>query len=439
MTMLSASHFNGRCVRHRGAIYVYVLATSLLVSVIGLSLLTVTQINNRVTRQGNESDEAEVLAESAVEFALNTLGSDNNWRLTYTSNLLNSGRALGHGTLSFKVVDETDGVLANNTTDPIRIYGYGQVNNTTKVYSVQVAASPGPLTCLQVATDSNGTMTFNSTAVTGAGTMASNTYVTGSGTLTGLGLESAGSLNFSGPAGSRSNNVAARTLPDSTVFSQYTAASLGGTTVTLLSVPLLGSPLTRTIDHKLVSPSSMLYATANTKGIYIVDCAGGNFNITNSRIVGTLVFLNAGTVTLSTSDIVEPAVSNYPVLLVQGNLQILSTTANVIERVSGTDQVNMNPSTTPIPFLPAGSGTSDGSTTGSFASSIKGLIYASGNVTFGNQPNVRGVVVSGGTLSSSGTLTLNYDSTYFSNPPPGFTGAGSLSVVSGSWRWEAAP
>src|SRR5213592_3040504 len=91
-----------RC--RRGAIYVYVLATSLLVTVIGLSVLNVAQINGRVTRVGNDAAEAEVLAESAVEFAANALAADSNWRSTYTSGSLTTGVALGHGTISFKLV-----------------------------------------------------------------------------------------------------------------------------------------------------------------------------------------------------------------------------------------------------------------------------------------------------------------------------------------------
>src|SRR5437773_6647095 len=185
--------------RHRGAVYVYVLATSLLVSIVGLSVLTVAQINARASRQGNESIQAELLAESAVEYALSALAADANWRTTYTSGSLTTGKTLGHGSISFKLVDENDGSLGNNTTDPVRVYGFGQVNSTVKVYSAQLVPTTVPLTCLQVANDSVGTLSLATFSCGGTGTLATNTQITGSGTLTsGIALESAGTIDFTG-------------------------------------------------------------------------------------------------------------------------------------------------------------------------------------------------------------------------------------------------
>src|SRR5262249_40930779 len=101
--------------------------------------------------------------------------------------------------------------------------------------------------------------------------------------------------------------------------------------------------------------------------------------------------------------------------------------------------VNMDPSSTPIPYNGGAGTVSNGGSSDSWASSITSLIYASGNVTITNQPVIKGVVIAGGTLTASGTLSLTYDSTHYNQPPPGFTGSGSLIATSGSWRWETAP
>jgi hypothetical protein len=421
-------------------VYVFVLATSMLVTVIGLSVLTVTQINNRSIGQSNDTAEAELLAEDAVEYATSLLAADSNWRTTYSSGSVTAGKALGHGTISFKLVDETDGNLANNTTDTVRIYGYGRVNNATRIYSLLFTPSTPALTCLQVAIDSVGTLTSTSSKALGNGTLATNSNMVGSGGSD-FPLEAAGTIDVTGGGkGIRYPNMPARTFPDaSTIFSTYTAAAMGGTTVNFALLPMGSSPTASTITHRLISPNSNPWGSTNAKGIYIINCAGNSVSIKNSRIAGTLVFLNANTVYLETGNLFEPAVNNYPVLLVQGNLQVNLTSAKVTEN-SPTPSVNFNPDTTPYPLGTGGSG-SNGSTSDSFSQNFSGLAYASGNLSFTNQPSITGVFVAGGTctLTNAGSMTLNYDSTYYSNPPPGFTGGGVLTAAGGSWRWETAP
>ena len=428
--------------RSRGSVYVYVLATSLLVSVIGISVVTVAQINGRITRQYNEGAEAEVLAESAVEFATSAINSDSNWRTTYTSGSMTTGKALGHGTISFKIVDENDGTLANNTSDPVRVYGFGQVNNTIRIYSAMLAPSTAGLTSLQASVACVGTMTLSAFNIGGTGTLSSNIYLSGSGSLgSTIALESAGTCNFSGSGGGvRTSNATPRTYPGTSVFGSYTSATMGGATVAFANLPISGTPAMATIDHKLISPSSSPWSgTTNTKGIYIFDCSGASVRITNSRIVGTLVFLNAGTINLETGDIFEPALAGYPVLLVQGNLRMANDNTSLTEG-SPTPAVNFNPSSTPIPYAyGAGTGSSNGSTSDSFTPSFTGLAYASGSVVFANHPVVTGQVIGAGTFSGSGSMNLTYSSTAFNNPPPGFTGGGQMTAVAGTWRWEPAP
>src|SRR5262249_47393183 len=161
-------------------------------------------------------------------------------RTTYTSGSLNSGKSLGHGTISFKLVDETDGNLANNQADPVRIYGYGQVNSAVKICSVQLSPANPALSCLLNAVDSVGTLSLSTLYASGAGTLSSNAQVAGSGTLNTIALESVGTVNFTGSGtGARSPNAAVRNFPDaSSVFSQYTASAMGGSTITFALLPM---------------------------------------------------------------------------------------------------------------------------------------------------------------------------------------------------------
>src|SRR5439155_22040934 len=93
------------------------------------------------------------------------------------------------------------------------------------------------------AIDSVGTLTMTSVHASGTGTIASNGNITGTGGSD-YNLEAAGTIDVGiGGLGMRSPNMPARVFPDaSTIFNQYTAASMGGTTVSFDSVPVSGTP-----------------------------------------------------------------------------------------------------------------------------------------------------------------------------------------------------
>ena len=107
--------------RRRGSVYILVLGMAMLVTVAGLSVLTFARLKGREILWSNHSKEAGVLAEAAVEWALIRLTADTNWRTTYTNGVETSAVAFGNGTISFKLLDETDGDLADENADPVRI------------------------------------------------------------------------------------------------------------------------------------------------------------------------------------------------------------------------------------------------------------------------------------------------------------------------------
>jgi hypothetical protein len=90
--------------------------------------------------------------------------------------------------------------------------------------------------------------------------------------------------------------------------------------------------------------------------------------------------------------------------------------------------INFNPVGTPY------QGIADSDTTDTYPSLIKGLVYVSGNVTTTNHPTIDGGLIVGGTLSTSSDLDLTYRSTYFDNPPPGFTAPSKIQAGPGTWK-----
>src|SRR5262249_29641739 len=92
--------------QRRGTIYLLVMVAAILLSIIGFSLLTTSRLAARVRSQSDDIDQAEQLAESAVEFALSKLAANNSWRTTYTSGVEAGTVSFGAGTISFKLVNE---------------------------------------------------------------------------------------------------------------------------------------------------------------------------------------------------------------------------------------------------------------------------------------------------------------------------------------------
>ena len=150
------------------------------------------------------------------------------------------------------------------------------------------------------------------------------------------------------------------------------------------------------------------------------------------RIVGTLVVLNPGPGTdFGRTNTVnwEPAVPNYPALLVSGNIEI-SITAGTLYETSQSG--SYNPPGTPYEGFAV---TEDADDADTYPSVIKGLVYVSGNLQTRNHLVLDGVLVVGGSLdATAGDISLTYQPTFLNNPPPGFGSAGTMAVSPGTWQ-----
>ncbi len=195
------------------------------------------------------------------------------------------------------------------------------------------------------------------------------------------------------------------------------------------------------MDRILLSPNSNPFGgSTNAQGIYIINCSGQTVAIGNSRIVGTLIFTNAGNNSIIQGPVVwEPAVANFPALMVSGNntLTIATPSGSFSEANLG---LNFNPSGTPYPYQ---SGTSNSTLTDSYPSQISGMVYSAGNLKFYNSPTINGVVIAASQIQVTNppgnvgttTMNLNYNNIYLNNPPPGFTsGTVTMKEVPGTWQ-----
>jgi len=423
--------------RRAGSIYVFVLGISTLVAVIGLSVLTLAQLNARAASGGNDSAEAAILAQSAVEFAQLKLASNANWRTTYTNGVATSPVALGRGTISFMLVDPNDGDLTNNSSDSVQIYGIGKVGSATRACSVVSGVYYPPLSSLSSALGVPNGITINSGTLTGSGTLATNSSIGGLGNTGAINLEAGGLVtgSFTG-TGTVTSGATLRSYPDTTsVFSYY---STNGRSVSYSSIPTVNG--SKTISKALFSPNSNPYGggAVNSQGIYVINCGNSALTITNTRVVGTLVILNVSTLTVSGSNSFEPSLPGFPVLLVQGSLTLSGSATALSESSIST---NLNPSGTPYPYNGGAGGTSNTTTTDTYPSAFNGIVYCTGFLTTsGSTTNtIKGVLIGNNIASLGGTLNINFDPTSNTSPPPGFTSAAQLNINTGSWEWDQAP
>jgi hypothetical protein len=131
--------------------YAMTLGAALLVTVTGLSAVTVARINLRNTTRSNDWAEAEFLALSGVEHALELINQDSNWRNTYQSGQATSKVTFGRGSFSWMLVDEADSDLRDAKGEPAQLYSLGIVGDATRVYSVLLRPYGEPLDALRCA------------------------------------------------------------------------------------------------------------------------------------------------------------------------------------------------------------------------------------------------------------------------------------------------
>jgi hypothetical protein len=216
--------------------------------------------------------------------------------------------------------------------------------------------------------------------------------------------------------------VPSKAFPASTVPEMY--ASLG-------TAIIPGN----TIDKRVLAPGYNPWGATNADGVYVVRTTS-DLTIKNTRICGTLVVICPGhKVTLDGRVLLQPARSDFPALIVNGNLALnYSSTSTTL---SESDQsTNYNPAG--APYL----GVADSDTADQYPSEIQGLVHVTGTLDFSKDSLVRGVVICESAASSDAvechdSAEIVYDSRLYLNSdyiPQGYTTAVPMVPKAGSWQ-----
>ncbi len=130
--------------RQRGSVYLMVLGASMLVTVIGVSALLSVRVQQRAAATVASAEQADLLAMTAIDQALYQIGHVTDWRNRYSNDVWTSEVSFGGGRYSFKLVDETDGNLADDIDEPVRVYGRATLGGATRIVSVEVSMNALP-------------------------------------------------------------------------------------------------------------------------------------------------------------------------------------------------------------------------------------------------------------------------------------------------------
>ncbi len=209
----------------------------------------------------------------------------------------------------------------------------------------------------------------------------------------------------------------------------------------------------RFIYRQVLSPSvNTLYTGAPTNaaegkshGIYWIDCNGQRLVIERSRILGTLLVVNPGANSCVADGPINwaPAVAGYPALLVDAdsasdaNFSLRATNRKLNE---ADNAVNYNPAGVAYDFASWLCGPTDTVANDIYPSEIRGLVVVRNDLTYQNNPVVRGQVIVGGDISnSSGALDVDFQPDSLLNPPPGFLAPSSYPRRPASARKAVLP
>ena len=382
--------------------YIAVLGATAMVTVIGLTALTAVRIEARSLHGGGDAMEAALYAQSAIEMGRYKIRSDPNWRTNFLNGIWEDNRPIGNGRYTLEGIDPIDGFLAGILTHPVLLKGTGIKGDARYKLEVKLQPAGRPLTCLEAAAHAGTDVTFTGATVSGVGIISANNNMSASSSSITLPAQAVNNISGGGYFAGKTVGIAPRSMPDVSVFDFYTDP-MNSAVINYAGIPKSGG--VPTIQNVVLSPSSNPYGSTNAGGVYVINCAGGNLRIRNSRIVGTLVVLNPATFSVLDSINWQAPVANYPALLVQGSAQLSYTSVALLENLI------------------------------SYPSVVTGLIYASDDITATNSVTVTGVIVAGRALKPQGTLALTYSGVYLLNPAPGFgTAAGEMQVVAGTWK-----
>ncbi len=399
-----------------GSIYVHVLVSSLLVTIIGLGALTAVRIEMRSARLTRNYAEARVCAISALELGLLHVRQDPSWRTTWSSGTWLDDKPLGGGRFTLLGIDPQDNLLDDSESDPLVLTGTGTRGIARHTAQVTLVPVISPLEALNTCLHASGLVQVKAgkQIIAVGAPVSTNGQLDNDGTIDGN--AEAQSVDHTGTiTGTLTVPAPSKRMPDATVISEYISKATA-------------VPYTGTIDKAVLTAGCNPWGPTDPNGLYVLDTGGNDLIIKNSRIHGTLVVKTGSkTLTLDNAVFCQSYRSEFPVLLVQGNLIIKCSSADTVlsESVNST---NYNPLGAPY------EGIADGDMLDQYPNEIRGLVHVEGTLRLQQTARIAGAVICNGTAYGEETNTIIHNAGLYACPPNGYTYVSGMKISPHSWK-----
>lgn len=363
-----------------------------------------------------DADRATRLAEAGIGAAIKKIETTSAWRSGATDPF--ESIPFGDDKVKVRLTDPIDSNMTDDATEMVEIRSEATVGGARRVVRVRVTPVIQPDAAMSYAILAQGAISFTGTSLLWAELpIHSNTSVSTTSSTVEATVTAVGTVTGSGYTPAGTGGAAAITMPVlASVIAEYEAIGSSG---------ILAGSGAQTWSKVLISPANAPGTlSTNASGVYVMDCGGKRLTIADCRINGTLVLKNASAgVRLTYSFMWDPVIPGYPALIVDGPLTITIDGSDLSEP---TKNFNYNP------IGAAYKGSADSDETDVYACEIRGLVYASGNVTMSGAVSLTGPLIVGGKLTTNG-VTAVLRGVVPSSGPPGFCKTSTLLVDRSTW------
>ncbi len=398
-----------------GSVYLVVLSTTVLVTSIALLGLESQRSTARSVDLLISSAKARTLSQSGFEIALQTLASQD-WRskLTSGSTVVSVDDGSG-GLIKVAISDPVDADLADDPWDDVQLTSSAWHGSASSALQVRLKHAITPDPALSYCLFSRGGIKFKTCTFSSSAPVYADVSFYSDKSTVDAPVQS--STSIAGITYLRTQTA------NSEVKSAVTYANLLSIYGTQATPIVLSTISSRKIERVALGPGVNPYGTkvVNPRGIYFIDCGGSDLTVSRARISGTLVLKNCRKLTIERSVCWEPAETNLPVFILDGELDVDLDATDLLEL---TNLVNFNPAGAPFKSV------SDIDTLDAYPSLLGGVSYTAGAARLRNKACITGTMICDGLLEVEQDPRSTYSNIYKLNPPEGFRTPGALKISS---------
>lgn len=393
-----------------GSVYILALACALVLVALVMGMSYQLLQFRRTSRSDVSAERASIYAEFGIRHAQHFTMVEPLWRQLLTSGQWLVDIPVDQAVYSVSGVDPVDGILINNSYDPVILTSTATIKDVTR--TIQVEAHNAPVILLRYAVSAGGDIGIdNHVRVNGDITSNADINKTGSDTWVFGDAQAVGTIeNTDNITGDISPGSPAKTFPDDSQITGFYQA---------WATWIFYQP---EISDVVLSPTFNPFGMPNFAGLYVINCADQKIVIKNCRIIGTLILINPKSDSKIEAAINwQPALADYPALIVSGNMITIEP-----------DQ-DLNEDEREVDFSLFGeSGYGDNEDV--FPNLITGTIYIDGDLDVKKETHISGPVIVTGNVALKDNAILDADTASYYDHPTSMFCYSYLAPIPGTWK-----